>query len=162
MKSIIVYFSLEGNCDYIAKEIKEKIGSDLLRIKPVKDYPSGNISKFVFGGKSAVFNESPKLKNYTFNKEDYDLIIIGSPVWVGTFAPPINTFLEENDLKGENVAFYLCSSGGGNIKAVNKMAKSANQNIDNVIYAEFVDPKIKTKKENEDSLKEFCVDLLEY
>jgi len=40
MKTIIVYYSLEGNTDYAANKIASELGADILRIDPVKNYPS--------------------------------------------------------------------------------------------------------------------------
>lgn len=36
MKSIIVYYSLEGNTDYAAKRIAQLMGAELLRLETVK------------------------------------------------------------------------------------------------------------------------------
>ena len=61
MKTMIVYYSLEGNTEFAAEKIAAKLGADLLRIQPVKAYPSGGFRKFLWGGKSAVMAETPKL-----------------------------------------------------------------------------------------------------
>ena len=57
MKTIIVYYSLEGNTDYAAGKIANAIGADTLRINPKKAYPTGGFSKFFWGGKSALMGE---------------------------------------------------------------------------------------------------------
>ena len=36
MKTLIVYYSHEGNTDFVAKKIAEKTGADLLKLVPVK------------------------------------------------------------------------------------------------------------------------------
>ncbi len=38
MGSIVVYYSLEGNTEYIAENVAEKLGADILRIDPKKAY----------------------------------------------------------------------------------------------------------------------------
>ena len=38
MKTLIVYYTLEGNTHYAAKKIASELGADVLRIKPVKIY----------------------------------------------------------------------------------------------------------------------------
>ena len=35
MKTLLVYYSLEGNTKYVADKIKEKTGADLLRLTPM-------------------------------------------------------------------------------------------------------------------------------
>ena len=47
MKTLIVYYSLEGNTDYAANRIKEKTGADLLRLIPKKAYADKGIKKFL-------------------------------------------------------------------------------------------------------------------
>ena len=91
MKTIIVYYSLEGNTDYAAKELANLIAADLLRLHPKKAYPDSGFKKFFWGGKSAVMAQTPKLEPYEYNSEDYDQVIFGFPVWASNIAPPIRT-----------------------------------------------------------------------
>ena len=67
MKSIVVYYSLEGNTKYAAEKIAGMIGADLLELKPVKSYPTGKVGKFLWGGKSAVMAETPELEPDEFD-----------------------------------------------------------------------------------------------
>ena len=71
MAAIVVYYSLEGNTAYAAERIASELGADLLRLYPEKEYPDGGFKKFFWGGKSAIMAETPKLKPYTFDAEDY-------------------------------------------------------------------------------------------
>ena len=71
MKTIIVYYSLEGNTEYAAGKIASGLCADILRIEPVKTYPSSGFSKFFWGGKSAVMAETPRLMPYDFNSDAY-------------------------------------------------------------------------------------------
>ena len=49
MKTVIVYYSLEGNTEMTAKAIAAELGAELLPLIPVKAYPTGKVSKFVWG-----------------------------------------------------------------------------------------------------------------
>ena len=106
MRTLIVYYSLEGNTEWAARRIAAELGADTLRLEPVKAYPSSGFKKFFWGGKSAVMAETPALMPYTFNAEDYDRIVFGFPVWAGNVTPPIRTFISENrdGLKGKRLA----------------------------------------------------------
>ena len=75
MKAIIIYYSLEGNTEYTAKLIASELNADLFKLEPKKAYPTGKISKFVWGGKSAMMSESPDLQPYQFDAVSYDYII---------------------------------------------------------------------------------------
>jgi Multimeric flavodoxin WrbA len=48
----------------------------------------------------------PKIKTKVDNIKSYDTILIGSPIWWYEIAPPVKTFLQENDLSGKNVVLY--------------------------------------------------------
>ena len=116
MRTLIVYYSLEGNTAYAAEKIASVIGADILRIEPVKKYPDKGFRKFFWGGKSAVMAETPKLQPYDFNAEDYERIVFGFPVWAGNVTPPIRTFVRENRLDGKRIAAFASQSGSGGIR----------------------------------------------
>ena len=111
MSTIIVYYSLEGSTRIVAQKLAEKLGAELLELKPAKAYPTGKISKFYFGGKSAVMSEKPVLEPYTADLAKYDTVILGTPVWASRCTPPIRSFLAEQSLLGKRVAFFACAGG---------------------------------------------------
>lgn len=114
MKSLVVYYSLEGNTKAIAKGISEELNCDLLELNPKKQYPKGGFRKFFWGGKSVFFKEKPEIMPINLDLNEYDTIFIGTPIWVGTYAPPIKTFIEDNNLKNKDIAVFVCHGGGGN------------------------------------------------
>ena len=158
MKTLIVYFSLEGNTEYAAKQISSGIGADTLQIKPVKEYPTKGFKKFLWGGKSAMMAETPKLEPYSFDPEAYDRIIFGFPVWAGNMAPPIRTFIKDQDLAGKTIAAFACQSGAGAEKAFVKLKDALGiQELDAELI--LIDPKAKPSEENERKIKQFCEKL---
>lgn len=155
MKTIVVFFSLEGNSEYAANKILEYTGGDILELKTAKEYPKGNFGKYFLGGKSAIFGEKPKLVPYEFSKDKYDLIIIGTPVWAGTFAPPIRTFIKENDLSKKKIALYACSASGNAEKCFGKL-KEELKDCNIIASLSLIEPKKKQSEENDKKIKEFC------
>ena len=55
MKTAIVYYSMSGNTEYVANCIKERVGADLIKIVPTKEYPSKGAMKFIWGGVMKMF-----------------------------------------------------------------------------------------------------------
>jgi flavodoxin len=139
MKVKIIYYSQEGNTKLIATQISKLFDSDVLELKPIKEYPTKGFLKYFWGGKSIVAKEKPQLEQYDKAIEDYDLIILGSPIWAGTFAPPIRTFLTENDLVGKRIAFFVCHAGGGESRCF-KDFSSIQPNCDLVSTISLLDP----------------------
>ena len=161
MKTAIVYYSMLGNTKYVAEKIAQKLSVDIICLEPVKAYPDKGVRKFFWGGKSAVMGETPKLQPYQFQAKEYDTIIFGTPVWASNFAPPIRTFIQENKsaLEGKKIAAFLCFSGGGADKAIEKLKQCLG--IDK-LAAELVliDPKDKVMAENDEKIGEFCSQFL--
>ncbi len=160
MKTIIIYYSLEGNTDHAAKRIAELLGADLLRLEPEKAYPSSGFKKFLWGGKSAVMAETPKLCPYTFNASEYDRIVFGFPVWASNITPPIRSFVKENELDGKRIAAFACESGSGAEKAFGKLKAALGIET---LEAELIliDPKTRPSEENDRKLESFCSKLKE-
>jgi len=158
MKTLVVYYSLEGNTEYAAQKIGETLGADTLCIRPEKSYPSSGFRKFFWGGKSAVMSETPKLEPYEFDSTEYDRIVIGFPVWAGTITPPIRTFVKENDLTGKRIAAFACQSGSGAPKAFATLKKLLGiESFEAELI--LIDPKDKPSDENEQKLQEYCSQL---
>jgi len=155
MKVMVVYYSMDGNSKYVADEIANQMDADVLRIEPVKSYPSGAFSKRFWGGKDAIFGGRPELKPYYFKPEEYDVIIIGTPNWTGTFAAPMKTFLDENDLDEKKVAFYVCSASGNSKKCFGKLKiKLPNSKV--LAQLSLTEPKNKVKEEDKIKIQDFC------
>ena len=156
MGKLLVFYSLEGNTEYIADRICEKIGCDKLKLIPKKAYKDKGFAKFLWGGKSAVMAETPELESYDVDLDKVDELIIGFPVWASTITPPIRTFLTDNKdaLKGKKLAVYACQAGNGAPKAMEKIRDLLG--IDEfVAKAVFIDPKARPSDENEKILEEF-------
>ena len=158
MKTLIVYYSLEGNTQYAAERIAAAIGAETLRLAPEKAYPDSGFKKFFWGGKSAVMAEKPKLQPYEFDPATWERIIIGFPVWAGNVTPPIRTFIKENDLRGKRIAAFACQSGAGAEKAFAKLKAALGVSA---LEAEMVliDPKTKPSEANEQKIAAFCAGL---
>ena len=121
-KTLIVYFSLEGNTRYVAEELRVGIGADVLELVPKKEYPNKGFKKFFWGGKSAVMAETPALEPYAINMDDYERIVFGFPVWASNFAPPLRTFIKNTPvLATKKIAAFACQSGAGAEKALEKL-----------------------------------------
>ena len=111
MKNLIVYYSYEGNCEEISKAILEVIDADVLKVVPKKEKKTKSLFRFVWGGMQVYMTKKPELEKYNVDLSKYDNIIIGSPCWFGTYAPPINTFLSENEIKNKNIFLFVCNGG---------------------------------------------------
>lgn len=158
MKNLIVYYSYEGNCEEISKAILEEIDADVLKIVPKKEKKTKSLFRFIWGGIQVYMTKKPKLEKYNVDLSKYDNIIIGSPCWFGTYAPPINTFLSENKIKDKNIFLFVCN--GGNMRNIWKNYEEALKENTIVSKIDFVYP-IKNGIENaKKKAKEWAVSYL--
>lgn len=112
MKSLIVFYSLEGNTKFIAKAIADSAKADILEIKPKKEINTKGFMRFLWGGGQVVMREKPALLPFDKDPKDYGMIFIGTPVWAFTYAAPFNTFFHEANLKNKKIALFVCHGGG--------------------------------------------------
>jgi len=61
MKKLVIFYSFEGNTKYIAENIAEAVGADILELKPKKDVSSGGFMKYLWGGRQVVLGKKPEL-----------------------------------------------------------------------------------------------------
>jgi flavodoxin len=121
MKTLIVYFSYEGNSALIAELIKAALPeADTLELKPVDDKKREGLAKFAWGGMQVMTHAKPKLKPYTAAIDQYDLIILGTPVWAGSYSPAMASFLSQTKISGKKLALFCCHAGGKG-KALDKL-----------------------------------------
>jgi len=112
MKTAVVFYSLDGNCALAAEEIKSLLNADLLRLQTKDEKKRGKIAKFFWAGGMMFSKKLPQLKPFNFNPSDYDLIIVGAPVWAGSPAAPIKTFISNAAITGKKTAVFVCHAGG--------------------------------------------------
>ncbi|SES91453.1 flavodoxin family protein [Anaerobranca gottschalkii] len=127
LKTLVIFYSFEGNTKFIAQTIAEKLGADILELKPEEEIKTKGFMKYVWGGSQVVMGKMPKLKPFDKDPQDYDLLIIGTPVWAWTYTPPLNTFFNTTKIVGKKIALFSCH-GGQNAKTFEKMEKALQGN----------------------------------
>ncbi|WP_349669340.1 flavodoxin [Lacrimispora sp.] len=126
--ALIVYFSFDGNTKLIAEKIGETLNADVVELKTSKKYPTEGIGKYFWGGKSVVFGDKPTLTNESIDLSRYETIIIGTPVWAGSFAPPIRSFVNDYKIVNKKIAIFASHGGGGAAKCFAKLKEALPEN----------------------------------
>lgn len=90
-----------------AQEIAKHLGADLLEIRPKKNYSNMRSHEIFFRWKDVMTGKKPELEPYDFSKNQYDAIVVGTPVWAASMAPPVRTFLEAYDFSDKKVGFFV-------------------------------------------------------
>lgn len=114
-KSVIVFYSQNGTTKSVAEEFQKNTGAALWELQMEKAYPSTYDSTIAAVKAERDAKSWPKLLNAKVDLARYDTIYLGYPIMFGTFAPPLYTFLDSNDLK-EKVVVPFCTYGSGGLQ----------------------------------------------
>ena len=128
MKKLLIYYSHSGNGELV-KDYLEKEGYDIRKVIPKHKLPKSFFWQMMVGGMLAGFNHKAKLKEFNYDINDYERIVIASPIWNGKFACPINTILKKLNLNNKKLTFVLYSGGGSAPKALKRINKKYEANV---------------------------------
>lgn len=157
-KKLVIYYSFEGSTAMVGKTIAESVGADILELKPVDEIKTHGFMKFVWGGKQAVMKKKPELKPYDLDLSEYDLIFLGTPVWAGNMTPPMRSFLNNEEIKGKNIALFCCHQGGQG-KTLRTMEEVLAKNNNVISGKDFVNPE-KNKEECVNKVKKWAAEVV--
>lgn len=129
MKTIVIYYSLNGNTKSAAERIAAQLGCETAAIEPVKPIPEKGFKSFLLGGKQAMFGERPEIKPLGIDPKDYDLIVLGTPIWASKCAAPVWTFVNECPVPERIRAVFTLSGSGENVKCIHHLEKKRLKNL---------------------------------
>jgi len=124
-KIAIVYYSQSQvqNTALIAKWIQKHVGGDLFPLEMVESYPEPYRETLKVAGNHHKEGTRPALKSIP-DLTSYGIVFFGSPIWYGTYAPPVATFLDANKLAGKTLAPFCTHGGGGAGKFFSDVTKA--------------------------------------
>ena len=111
MKTLIVFYSRTGCTRMAAQALAVQLGADMEELKETADRsgPMGYLS----GGRDAMQKRPAVLLPTARQPADYDLVIIGTPVWAFTMCPAVRTWLLREAAHIRRAAFFCTQGGSG-------------------------------------------------
>lgn len=113
MNTLIAYFSYTGHTKGIAKQLQELTGGTLFEIKPADPYSEDYDTTERQGRRETRDGYRPPLAEMPADLASYDTILLGTPNWFNTVAPPVASFLAGSDMSGKRIALFCTNGGGG-------------------------------------------------
>lgn len=115
---LVVCYSRNGTTMRVARHVAESLGAEL-------DFIEGSGSRGGFGGYlrsawEALGKGLPTIRA-TKDPASYDLVVIGSPVWVGTMSSPVRSYLFQHAGHLPRCAFFAVMGGRGGEDTVREM-----------------------------------------
>ena len=113
-KAVIIYYSQSkvGNTATIAQWIQKHVGCEMIAIELDEPYPDAYFETLKAVGKERKEKTERAIKPITV-PEDCDIIFLGAPIWYGTHALPMATFLKSHPFAGKTLIPFSTHGGGG-------------------------------------------------
>jgi flavodoxin len=151
LKSLVVYYSRTGNARFVAETIAAEMGADVEEVVDLKK--RSGVLGYLSGGSAARQGKETEIAPTKKVPANYDLIIVGTPVWAARPTPAITTYIKKNDLAGKKVAFFF-TQGGKKPSAIDQ-TKALIPNSECVGVLTLVNP-LDNKAESEKQIVEWC------
>lgn len=108
---LIVYFSHSGTTEHVSDLLREKTGGDVFELLPATPYPDDMYEASDRTAEELESGALPELTGELPDVSDYDLILVGGPVWSEKAAPLLASYLSQTDFEGRAVAPFWTYNG---------------------------------------------------
>lgn len=126
MKVLVVFYSRTGNTRHVAEVLARRLMADIEEIKDEKSRLG--FLGFLRSGYEALAGKLAEIQPASRSPDEYDLTIIGSPVWAGRLSSPVRTYLARYGRMIRSAAFFFtCKIDEG--KAFREMEALAKKPI---------------------------------
>ena len=119
---LIVFYSMGGNTRRLAEELHAAMGGDLEEIAEIHPRHRGGVGvlRALF---DTLLRRRPGIVAPAHRPEDYDVLVLGGPIWAGRIAAPVRTYAERYGGGARGVAFFCTHGGSGSAAAFPDLAR---------------------------------------
>lgn len=156
MTSLIVFYSRSGNSKFVAQKLAEKLGADIEEVIDKKN--RRGVIGFLKAGFDATRGKETVIEETKFLPMNYDLIVVGTPIWNGRPSPAVRTYLRKNDVSGKKVAFFCTLNGNNSEKATRNIRKLLPEG--NIVGVLAVKNALKNPEGIETKISDWCSGLV--
>lgn len=122
---LVVYYSRTGNTEAVAQGIARASEGELEAIYPIT--PRRGALGYLLSGFEATLKRGTPIISPRLNPHDYDLVLIGSPVWSSAVSSPVRAYLERFAGTLPDVGFFVTSGSGNDAVALAQMTELAGK-----------------------------------
>jgi len=119
MRALYVYYSRSGTTKKAAEMFARRTNAKSEEIKDGMDRKG--ISGYFKSAKEAFRKEIIPIEPMKLDPSQYEIVVIGSPIWAGTISSPVRSYLEKNKGKFKRVGFFCTMNGSENDKAAREV-----------------------------------------
>ena len=115
---LVLYASRTNNTERVAQLIQTTLDCDMLEVEPETAYDNDYNSMLERSQEElAAIRQGnyPSVKTSMESFDDYDIVFVGYPIWYGSMATPMQTFLHSHasKLAGKQIALFATSGSSG-------------------------------------------------
>jgi len=107
-KVLVAFYSRDGHTKKAAEIIAGALNADIDEIEDKKSRKG--IIGFLIAGYDATRGKTTDM-NFSKDPADYDVVIVGGPVWNGRVTPAVRTYLLKNRNNIKKAAFFVTCAG---------------------------------------------------
>ncbi len=145
MTVLTVNYSRTGNTRRLAREISGNFKGDLEDLEDLKDR-SGFLG-YLRSGWDSFRGKETEIGSIKYDPSDYQLVVLGFPIWAGSIPPAIRTYLRKEGDNIDSLASFCTMKGSDPDKAYSE--------INNILDTDFIYTlSVKEKNLENDSYKE--------
>ena len=124
-KILTVYYSNCGNTKNVAENLHSLVGGDIKEIELIEKYPNNIFKMSNLAREQLKSGYLPRVEDIDIS--DYDVILVGFPVWNFSVSVPMKSFLKNNNFQDKTIIpFYTCSGGASKGKIVEEIKDFTN------------------------------------
>lgn len=121
MSTLVTYYSNTGHTSTLAHEIATRLGAEEEPIVE-RDDRKGTWGT-VTGAIGAVLGLASRIAPANHDPGDFDLVVIGTPIWSAGAAPAVNRYIDMHRKALGKVAFFCTEGGSGDALAFSRMER---------------------------------------
>lgn len=111
MKTLVVFYSRTGTTKKVAEAIGKNLNCDIEELIDTKNRMG--FFDWLRSSRDAMRKKLTIIKEIRYRPSDYDIVIIGTPIWFEMPAPAIRTYISSHKDSFKKVAFFCtCTSSG--------------------------------------------------
>ena len=128
-KILVVYYSAQTHTRRVAERIASNLNADIFEIVPEEIYTEDDLDWSLSGSRCCKeyynkdLREVPLKETAVPNWEEYDIVLIGYPIWWSIAAWPTNSFVKANDFANKTVIPF-CTSYSSELGESGKLLES--------------------------------------
>ena len=121
-KALVVYYSRTGHTRSVAMELAARCEADVEEIRDPATRRGGPLG-YLRCAREALRKHLPPIEPATANPANYEVVILGTPVWASHMASPVRSYLHAHATEIGRIALYCTQGGNGGPKVLAEMAE---------------------------------------